>query len=125
MSQAVAVPIAAPLAEDAAQKSTVKQVFFAWEKLRVLYVLALAAVTLTSIPPEAMKRLDVWVAVAILAIGANVCYFAGPIAETYLCWLGLRRKLVRSALFVGGTVFAVLLAYAMSQMPQVSMMVGG
>ena len=125
MSQAATMPGAAPSSNDTAPAPTLKQVFFAWEKLRVLYVLALAAVTLSSIPLEAMKRLDVWIAVAILAIGANACYFAGPIAETYLCWLGQRRNIVRSALFVGGTAFAGLLAYAMLQMPQVALMIGG
>lgn len=125
MSQAAMMPGAAQTSNDIAPAPTLKQVFFAWEKLRVLYVLALAAVTLSSIPLEAMKRIDVWVAVAVLAVAANACYFAGPIAETYLCWLGLRRNLVRSALFIAGTLFAGLLAYAMLQMPQVAMMVGG
>ncbi|MBA4017027.1 MAG: hypothetical protein C0483_07645 [Pirellula sp.] len=125
MSQAAMMPGAAHSANDAALAPTLKQVFFAWEKLRVLYVLALAAVTLSSIPLEAMKRLDVWIAVAVLAIAANACYFAGPIAEVYLCWLGLRRNIVRTALFVGGTLFAGLLAYAMLQMPHVAMLVGG
>ena len=119
------MPGTAHASSEAAPAPTLKHVFFAWEKLRVLYVLALVAVTLSSLPLEAMKRLDVWIAVAILALGANACYFAGPIAETYLCWFGLRRNIVRSVLFVGGTVFAGLLAYAMLQMPQVSMMVGG
>lgn len=125
MSQAATMPGAGHTSNDAAPTPTLKQVFFAWEKLRVLYVLALAVVTLSSIPPEAMKRLDVWIAVAVLAVAANVCYFAGPIAEMYLCWLGLRRTIVRAALFLGGTVFAGLLAYAMLQMPQVAMIVGG
>lgn len=109
MSQAAMMPGTARASSEAAPAPTLKHIFIAWEKLRVLYVLALAAVTLSSIPLEAMKRLDVWIAVAILAIGANACYFAGPIAETYLCWLGLRRNIVRSVLFVGGTVFAGLL----------------
>ena len=115
MSQA-----AAHASNDAALTQTLKQVFFAWEKLRVLYVLALVAVTLSSLPLEAMKRLDVWIAVAILALGANACYFAGPIAETYLCWFGLRRNIVRSVLFVGGTVFAGLLAFYILIIPQIA-----
>ena len=121
MPQAAAMPGTTPSANEAAP--TLKQVFFAWEKLRVLYVAALAVVTLSNIPIEAMKHLEVWVAVAVLAVGANVCYFAGPIAETYLCWLGLRRNMVRTALFVVGTHFAGMLAYAMLQLPQVAMMV--
>ncbi len=46
------------------------------------------------------------------AIVANLCYFAGPIIETYVRWLGYDRKWVRWFLFVGGTVLTGMLAIA-------------
>ncbi|NND95703.1 MAG: hypothetical protein HKN47_00070, partial [Pirellulaceae bacterium] len=43
------------------------------------------------------------------AVGANLCFFAGPAIETYVSWLGYRRRWVRIVLFVSGTLFASLL----------------
>ncbi len=115
MSQA-----AAHASNDAALTQTLKQVFFAWEKLRVLYVIVLAVITLSCLPDDVMGRLDFWLGIAVLAIGANVCFFAGPIVEVYLCWLGLRRQIVRPALFLSGTVFAGLLAFYILIIPQIA-----
>ena len=46
------------------------------------------------------------------AIVANICYFAGPIVETYVRWLGYDGKWVRWFLFVGGTSLTAVLAFA-------------
>jgi hypothetical protein len=43
---------------------------------------------------------------------ANLCYFAGPIVETYIVWLGFRAAWVRIVLFVLGTLFSCILAFA-------------
>lgn len=91
---------------------TVRAVFRAWERLRPAYVGALAAVFLVA----ASLVLGVlwlhpfflieWV---VAAVAANVCYFAGPVLEAYLHWLGFRAAWIRMPLFLAGTLFAALL----------------
>ncbi|MEO8270952.1 MAG: hypothetical protein ABI557_14610, partial [Aureliella sp.] len=44
------------------------------------------------------------------AIVANACYFAGPITETYVRWLGYEGKWIRWFLFLGGTLLTAILA---------------
>lgn len=84
--------------------------FIAWEKLRLLYVAILGALTLglwLLYPPSDRGR-------ALLLIGegavfANVLYFAGPMVETYVAWLGYRKRWLRPMLFVAGTALSGLL----------------
>ncbi|MGC3966581.1 MAG: hypothetical protein QM775_04185 [Pirellulales bacterium] len=87
-----------------------KQVFLAWEKLRIVYILALAAVSFRFIDWTLERTYHMWPLLAALAIAANACYFAGPIGELYLTWIGLPRKIVRYGLFTVGTIFACFLA---------------
>ena len=50
----------------------------------------------------------------ILAVGAvlaNLCYLAGPAAESYLAWLGLKSRWVTLALFAGGVLISFPLVY--------------
>ena len=94
-----------------------KSVFIAWEKLRIAYVMLLGAFTMMlSIPGviyngSHLLTLRGLIMIAEGAIVANVCYFAGPIIETYVHWLGYHRKWVRWFLFVGGTILTVVLAF--------------
>lgn len=46
------------------------------------------------------------------AIGANACFFAGPLAEAYLRWLGLEGRWIGRCLFVLGLAVAVPLTLA-------------
>ena len=39
-------------------------------------------------------------------------FFAGPIIETYVTWLGFRAKWLRATMFVLGTSLSCLLAFA-------------
>ena len=41
------------------------------------------------------------------AVLANLCFLAGPAAEAYLAWLGVRSRLVTVALFVAGVVVSL------------------
>lgn len=50
-----------------------------------------------------------WVLSVECAILANVCFFAGPIVEIYVYWLGWKTKVVRVVLFTLGFVFSVAL----------------
>ncbi|WP_146393873.1 hypothetical protein [Planctomycetes bacterium CA13] len=51
------------------------------------------------------------------AIAANVCYFAGPILETYVLWLGYNRSWVRWFLFLGGMLLTAILATLVLRRP--------
>ena len=98
--------------------SLAKSVFIAWERLRIVYIVVLGAFTLTLAIPGVLANGSHFLAfrgiVMILggAIVANICYFAGPMIETYIRWLGHDRKWVRWFLFVGGTVLTAMLALA-------------
>jgi hypothetical protein len=93
-----------------------KPVFISWERLRVVYVLLLGAFTMMlSIPGvihngSQLLTFRGLIMIAEGAIVANICYFAGPIVETYVCWLGYNRQWVRWLLFIGGTVLTGMLA---------------
>jgi len=91
----------------------VRRIFVRWEMLRIAYNAALAALVIILVAllhdvetdwPE-LGRLCV-----VGAVVANVCFFAGPLAEVYLNWLGVRSRGVTVILFSMGTVFAMGLA---------------
>jgi hypothetical protein len=88
--------------------------FLVWEKLRLVYVSVLAAEVLfmAATHPDSYRRqiVDFWLIVAFCAVIANLCYFAGPVTETYVTWLGYRGGWLRIVLFVLGTLFACALA---------------
>jgi len=46
------------------------------------------------------------------AVGANILFLTGPLAEGYLDWLGIRSKLVRPALFTAGVLVSVPLVWS-------------
>jgi hypothetical protein len=92
-----------------------RDVFRAWEKLRIPYNLALVGVSLL-----------IWLSlestlgfVGPLAVGfrgaliANLLFFAGPIVEAYIRWLRPGLSGMRWVLFFAGLLFAMLLAASM------------
>jgi len=91
-----------------------KSTFLAWEKLRLVYIGVLAAITLLLAvldPSKALASPRFWMLVIEGAVIANVCYFAGPVIETYVTWLGFRGRWLRYSLFGLGTLFSCLLAF--------------
>lgn len=88
-----------------------KSTFLAWERLRVVYIVLLGLLTLLLAGPE-LLRLRMTVMVVEGAIVANVCYFAGPVIEIYVRWLGYRGKGLRWFLFISGTLVSAVLAIA-------------
>lgn len=92
--------------------SIAKQTFFAWEKLRLIYVAILGVETiLIGLTGDgAAWDPGFWLIVILCAMVANVCFFAGPILETYVRWLGFPTKALRWVLFIAGTLFTGLLA---------------
>jgi hypothetical protein len=100
----------APERADAGTSSPVKGIFRAWERLRLVYNAALVLVVMLSVGPEQEIPPAFWLFLACQAVLANLCFFAGPLAEWYVGWLGYRSRATRWVLFGAGLLFAVVLA---------------
>jgi hypothetical protein len=84
-----------------------------WERLRILYNLILTAIVILPVgggPVELPELADLPI-LAVGAVLANLCYLAGPAAESYLAWLGLWSRWVTLALFAGGVLISFPLVY--------------
>jgi hypothetical protein len=92
-----------------------RRVFVRWERWRIAYNLALAAVVVTLALAYGGNDFD-WRRFAgqctLGALVGNICYLAGPTAEVYLRWLGLRHRAIAPLLFVCGLLLAAGLAAA-------------
>ena len=91
-------------------QSIAKKTFLAWEKLRVLYVAILAAVTFALTGTHLFRDFRLVGLCVEGAVLANIAYFAGPVIETYVRWLGYNRDWPRWVMFVLGTLFTIGLA---------------
>lgn len=93
-----------------------KSVFIAWERLRIVYVVLLGTFTMMLAIPGVVdfgSRLFLFHGIIMIvegAIIANICYFTGPVIETYVRWLGYDGKWVRWLLFASGTLLTAILA---------------
>ncbi len=90
----------------------IRPVFLRWERLRVVYNALLLAVVL--LPTGQPFRWPQPTEIPILLLGAvlaNLCFLAGPVAESYLTWLGARSWLVSGFLFIGGVLISIPLVY--------------
>ena len=90
-----------------------KQAFLRWERLRILYNLALAVILYVTLRRMGVsleyvnKRHDLWAEWVVCALAANVCYFGGPLADLYATWLGCRERMVTVGIFALGVVVSV------------------
>ncbi len=93
-----------------------RRIFVAWERLRIVYnsVLAVTVLCVGTIyylqygpPPFPMTG---FLGLFIPFIGANLCFFAGPIVETYVAWLGNRTETLRLIMMLLGTGLSMLIA---------------
>jgi hypothetical protein len=93
--------------------SDVRRIFLRWERLRIVYNAALVVVVMALVAilyePEIEWALLGWRCV-VGAVIANLCFFAGPAAEAYLNWLGVRNRAVTAIFFLMGLVFSLGLA---------------
>lgn len=87
-----------------------RRLLLEWEKGRILYNAVLVGFVLYFAFP-ALAHSPFWLFLIQGAVIANLCFFAGPLAEAYLRYLGLRHPLVRAALLVGGTLLALFLTF--------------
>ena len=91
----------------ALRPTDVMAVFFAWEKLRLVFNFLLFGMMLCYFNPLESPFLAG--RAVELAVAANLCFCAGPVVENYLCWLAFPRKppkRVRWFMFVIGIVFS-------------------
>jgi len=86
-----------------------RRIFLAWERLRILYIGLLGLLTLIVAGTQILEP-EILFLVVGGAIISNVCYFAGPIAETYITWLGFEGAWLRWLLFIGGTLMTAIVA---------------
>ena len=89
-----------------------KRVFLDWEKMRLAYVGILVAFTLLLGWSDLGKPIF-WGTSIFGAIIANLCYFLGPIVDTYVSWLGFRSLALRWIMFTLGTLFTMAGVVAM------------
>ena len=83
--------------------------FLAWEKLRLIYIGILGIWTLL-ISGRHIASLEILSLVIVGGLISNVLYFAAPIVDTYVRWLGYTGKWVRILLFVAGTLVTMIFA---------------
>ena len=104
---------ASDTAPVAAPPGGLRETLLGWERLRVVYnVILLTAyvwVFLAGDNPMAMFTVLMMVQALAMAFAANVLFFAGPLAELYLKYIGMRAPWARPALFALGTVYSVFL----------------
>ena len=88
------------------------QAFDEWERLRVAFygVIGIVAfVTLLAIEPSMLVRPDSLSEMAMGAVAANICFFAGHLVDCYATWLFGRLRWIRPVVFGLGTLGSVLL----------------
>jgi hypothetical protein len=100
----------APERADTGATFSVKAIFRAWERLRLVYNAVLVLVVLLFLSEKREVEPAFWLFLVCQAVAANLCFFAGPLAEWYLGWLGYRSRATRWVLFGAGLVLAVALA---------------
>ena len=87
-----------------------REVFWAWGKLRVTYLVCLVSLTLLMDFPEIFSDGQLFYLVVEGAVVANLAFFAGPLLEISHPWCGYRGAFLRWIIFLSGTVLAVFLA---------------
>ena len=100
-----------------------KPIFVKWEMLRIVYCLICMIGVLVSMSvcdrfPNGMFTdrqvtpvLLGWESYVLYGLVANVCFFAGPVVETYVTWLGIKHLGIRITCFLLGTLATLLAAH--------------
>ncbi len=102
-------------AEPDAKRSVIEEIrkiFVSWELLRIPYNIILIALTLVLAiqgSAEIFVSPGFWMFAIQGALVVNICFMAGPVAESYLRWLGIQVSGLRASLFILGTLFSVIL----------------
>lgn len=98
------------------QIDLVRKIVLGWEKLRLIYngVLFVLGLVVIGILLSYATSIGIGIILAgsvMAAVGANLCFFAGPLAELYFC--AIFRKgavpMIRWILFGGGMLISVII----------------
>jgi hypothetical protein len=90
-----------------------RRIFLRWERLRIWYNLILTCLVVGVTLASRQETTDWYLLTGRCIIGAvvaNLLYIAGPIAESYLQWLGVRSRAITPIIFVSGLLAAMVLA---------------
>lgn len=105
-------PYASPasVADTSTTSSDFGEIFFGWERLRVIFNSVLVSLTLLcGFPSFADPRF--WSTAMLGAFVTNVCFCVGPVLEGYATWMFRRQvRWLRWGLFLLGQLFAAGLA---------------
>lgn len=100
---------------------SIRNIFRSWEKLRIVYNLVMLVVAIlaiysayqdTTCDAPQIHPVALAMGIALAAMAANLLYFAGPVLEAYVAWLGGRTRLLRWLLFIGGVMISIVLELA-------------
>lgn len=111
MSRALGKSLAASLLVQ------LRSILVRWERLRLHYNALLCFVTLASVvseqPPARLVLSPRFFLLSVAcAVGANLCFLAGPVVEMYLCFLGVRSRRIAPALFLAGSILSIPIVHA-------------
>ncbi len=99
-----------------------RAVFIKWEKLRIVYnILLLVLLWFVVTPMTHRSVLNPFLLTYYLlgGLAANMCFFAGPLLESYLAWLKIQSPWITAAIFIGGVLVSVpLLVAYISMVPR-------
>lgn len=102
----------AELSPERERYAQLGEVFVSWEWLRIWYNVVLSVVALVGVllvKPQMLLQFNELESMAAAAIGANACFFAGPIVEGYITWWFGPVVWLRKGIFALGTLFSVFL----------------
>ena len=114
------MPPRAPMREETGEDATdirqrapnALEVFFAWEKLRVVYNYVLLMVVAIV---AGVATMDLLPNLIELAIAANLLFCSGSVVENYIACCGIRRRPVRWVLFCIGMMLSIYYAVFVTQ----------
>lgn len=113
MTEPAADSVPAPARYPAPDTASAREVFVAWEKLRVIYNAVLVAIVVTSATFGGTKFDAGFVGFLLgTAVAANVVYCACPVAEGYAALVGVPRRACRIVLFTLGLLVGGCLTFA-------------
>ena len=91
------------------------EVFFAWEKLRIVFTV-FYLIALSVAPAFLFFGGDQFTVgrVLLVLVSANLLICIGPAGENYLCWFGLRRGVARIIIYAILNVLLLIWFWIMS-----------
>ena len=122
------------LESPSSQQNSWKQIAYRWECLRIPFNIVVGSIgVLCTLGMAPMPNSELLAGILIFGIGANICYFFGPISEMYLNWFvdlyearhptnaitrWLRSSAYTYVVFTAGLIFSMLLTFIVAILAQ-------